>query len=508
MAVHVRLHAPRPSPRSATRLAGELITPEHPDYDAARRVWNGMIDKRPAAIARCADADDVATARSASPPSTSLPLAVRGGGHNVAGTAVVDDGLVIDLSRDARRARSTPPARTVHVAGRRDLGRRRRASPRRSGSPRPAASCPRPASPGLALSGGVSHQRRRDGMTVDNLVSAEVVLADGRRRARERRRARRPVLGAARRRRQLRRRRPRSSCACTSSAPRSSRSTSPTRSRTPRACSPAGATPSPTRRTSSPPPGSSGRCRSSTSCPSSCAAQPYVGVAGMWAGDPGRGRARHARPARARDAAARHERRVAVPRLPAARSTRSSPRACATTGRRCTSTGSPTPRSTRPSTGRTAARRTTRSSSSATAAGRWRASAPRRPRSATAARSGCSASTRPGTTRPTTPPTSPRRASSTTPRRRTPTARRTSTSRACSRRATPRCAPATATNHDRLARIKAAYDPDNVFRLNQNIRPGRVARPTIARKCLGCGVRALLLSHARRRPGRSPRDAR
>ena len=75
----------------SARLAGELITPGHRDYDAGRRIWNGMIDKRPAAIARCTDADDVALA-SRFAAERGLPLAVRGGGHNVASTAVVEDG--------------------------------------------------------------------------------------------------------------------------------------------------------------------------------------------------------------------------------------------------------------------------------------------------------------------------------------------------------------------------------------------------------------------------------
>src|SRR5687768_14146792 len=99
----------------AERLAGDVISPEHDGYDAARRVWNGMIDKRPALIARCADADDVAAAiRFAT--EHELPLAVRGGGHNVAGTAVVDDGLVIDLST-MREVRVDPSGPTVHVQG-------------------------------------------------------------------------------------------------------------------------------------------------------------------------------------------------------------------------------------------------------------------------------------------------------------------------------------------------------------------------------------------------------
>ena len=81
----------------AAQLTGSLIRPEHRGYEAARRIWNGMILRRPAAIARCADADDVATAiRFAR--AHELPIAIRGGGHNVAGTAVCERGLVVDLS--------------------------------------------------------------------------------------------------------------------------------------------------------------------------------------------------------------------------------------------------------------------------------------------------------------------------------------------------------------------------------------------------------------------------
>src|SRR5262245_16376674 len=76
---------------------GELIRPDHAAYEAARRVWNGMIDRRPALIARCADADEVAAVM-AYARENDLPIAIRGGGHNVAGSAVCDDGLVIDFS--------------------------------------------------------------------------------------------------------------------------------------------------------------------------------------------------------------------------------------------------------------------------------------------------------------------------------------------------------------------------------------------------------------------------
>ncbi len=161
----------------AELLAGEVIAPDHPGYDDARRVWNQMIDKRPALIARCADARDVATAvRFAR--ERDLPLAVRGGGHNVAGTAVCDDGLVIDLSPmgDVRVAES---GRTVHVGGGATWADVDDVTAP-LGLAAPGGVVSETGVAGLALSGGVSHQRRRDGMTVDNLVSAEVVLADGR----------------------------------------------------------------------------------------------------------------------------------------------------------------------------------------------------------------------------------------------------------------------------------------------------------------------------------------
>src|SRR5262245_6199060 len=94
---------------------GEVISPQHREYGEARAVWNGRVDRRPRLIARCTGSADIAAAvRFAR--DRDLEIAVRGGGHNVAGTALCDDGIVIDLS--AMRAVSVDPvARTAHVQG-------------------------------------------------------------------------------------------------------------------------------------------------------------------------------------------------------------------------------------------------------------------------------------------------------------------------------------------------------------------------------------------------------
>jgi FAD/FMN-containing dehydrogenase len=160
----------------AERLSGAVVAPGQAGYEDARRVWNGMIDKHPTLIARCADAADVAAAlRFAA--EHALPLSVRGGAHNVAGTALVDDGLVIDLSA-MRGVHLDLSRQTVHVQGGATWGDVDAVTaPLALAVPGGVVSETGVA--GLALSGGVSHQRRRDGMTIDNLVSAEVVLADG-----------------------------------------------------------------------------------------------------------------------------------------------------------------------------------------------------------------------------------------------------------------------------------------------------------------------------------------
>ena len=158
-------------------LRGELILPDHPEYDAARRVYNGMIDRHPAAIARCRDAADVRACVEFA-RDRSIELAIRGGAHNAAGLGVWDDALVIDLSA-MRSVTLSPIDGTVRVdpgCTWADVDHATVAF----GLAVPAGFVGSTGVSGLTLGGGVSgYLGRRYGLTVDNLVSADVVLADG-----------------------------------------------------------------------------------------------------------------------------------------------------------------------------------------------------------------------------------------------------------------------------------------------------------------------------------------
>jgi len=158
------------------RFRGELIAADHPEYDDARAVWNGTVDRRPRLIARCAGAADVAAAvRFAR--NHDLEIAVRGGGHNVAGTAVCDHGIVIDLS--AMRAVSVDPAqRTAQVQGGAlwgDVDHETQAH----GLATTGGIVGHTGVGGLSLGGGIGWLMRKHGLTIDNLVGAEVVTAEG-----------------------------------------------------------------------------------------------------------------------------------------------------------------------------------------------------------------------------------------------------------------------------------------------------------------------------------------
>jgi FAD binding domain/Berberine and berberine like len=160
--------------RSAFR--GELIEPGDPGYDEARAVYNGMIDRRPRLIARCADVADVIAAVGLARENGS-PLAVRGGGHNAGGLAVWDDAIVIDLS-SRRGVRVDPAARTVRVEGGATWGDVDHAA-HPFGLTVPSGFVSTTGVGGLTLGGGLGYLTRRFGFTIDNLLSADVVLADG-----------------------------------------------------------------------------------------------------------------------------------------------------------------------------------------------------------------------------------------------------------------------------------------------------------------------------------------
>ena len=157
-------------------FTGVLIGPGDREYESARRVWNGMVDRRPALIARCADQDDVVAAvRFAR--EHGLPLAVRGGGHNVAGNAVCDAGVVIDLSAQ-RAVEVDPVARTARVSPGALLGDVDRAT-QAFGLATPTGNVSLTGVAGLTLGGGLGWIARKHGPACDNLLSARVVTADG-----------------------------------------------------------------------------------------------------------------------------------------------------------------------------------------------------------------------------------------------------------------------------------------------------------------------------------------
>ncbi|MDC3958985.1 FAD-binding oxidoreductase [Polyangium jinanense] len=160
-----------------TSFRGELIDPDHGRYDAARVVWNARIDKRPALIARCAGVADVlAAVRFAR--EHDARVAVRGGGHDIAGNGVCDGGIVIDLS-PMKGVRVDPARRTVRAqAGLtwRELDHETQAF----GLATTGGQCSATGIAGVTLGGGIGWLMRQHGLTIDNLLSVDLVTADGR----------------------------------------------------------------------------------------------------------------------------------------------------------------------------------------------------------------------------------------------------------------------------------------------------------------------------------------
>jgi FAD/FMN-containing dehydrogenase len=170
---HVRTE---PTVEAINGFRGQLFGADHADYDIARAVWNGAIDRRPRLIARCVGtADVVAAVRFAR--DHNLAIAIRGGGHNVAGTAVCDDGIVIDLSA-MRGVRVDPADRRAWVQGGAlwgDVDHETQAH----GLATTGGIVSHTGVAGLTLGGGVGWLMRKHGLTVDNLLAADVVTADG-----------------------------------------------------------------------------------------------------------------------------------------------------------------------------------------------------------------------------------------------------------------------------------------------------------------------------------------
>jgi FAD/FMN-containing dehydrogenase len=158
-------------------FGGEILLPSDEPYENARKIWNGMIDKRPAIIVRCATLSDVVSAVNFA-RDNKLLLAVRGGGHNIAGNATCDGGIVIDLSQ-MNTVSVNPQLRRAHVGGGAllaDLD----AATQAHGLAVPLGINSTTGIGGLTLGGGFGWLSRKHGLTIDNLESAEVVTADGR----------------------------------------------------------------------------------------------------------------------------------------------------------------------------------------------------------------------------------------------------------------------------------------------------------------------------------------
>jgi len=162
--------------RELAAFNGRLVGPEDSGYDEARKVYNAMIDRRPAVIGKPTSPTEVAQlihfAR-----EHGLPVAVRGGGHNGAGLGTVDDGVVIDLSL-MRDVEVRPQERTVRVGGGATWGEVDRATGAH-GLATPSGIISTTGVGGLTLGGGLGHLTRKFGLSIDNLLSADVVLANG-----------------------------------------------------------------------------------------------------------------------------------------------------------------------------------------------------------------------------------------------------------------------------------------------------------------------------------------
>jgi FAD/FMN-containing dehydrogenase len=162
----------------ARGFAGQLVRPDDAAYDEHRRVWNGSIDRRPALIARCASVDDAVSALSFA-RRCGLRVAVRGGGHSFPGASVCDDGVVIDFAL-MKAVAVDPEARTATVEAGALLGELDQAT-QRFGLAVPSGIVTHTGVAGLTLGGGIGWIMRKHGLSIDRLMSVDVVTAEGER---------------------------------------------------------------------------------------------------------------------------------------------------------------------------------------------------------------------------------------------------------------------------------------------------------------------------------------
>ena len=158
-------------------IKGNILVPGQPDYEEARQIWNAMIDRRPAFIVQCAQADDV-------PPvvrfarENGLELSIRGAGHNIAGNALCDNGITIDFSR-MKNVRVDPRKRRAYVEPGATLANLDEAT-QAHGLATPVGINSTTGIAGLTLGGGFGWLTRKYGMTIDNLISVDLITAEGR----------------------------------------------------------------------------------------------------------------------------------------------------------------------------------------------------------------------------------------------------------------------------------------------------------------------------------------
>lgn len=159
------------------KVKGQIVLPDDPNYNEVRKIWNAMIDRRPAVIVQCAEADDVPHAISYARDS-GLEISIRGGGHNIAGSALCDNGVMIDFS-NMKTVKVDAQKRRAYVEPGATLGDFDKAV-QAHGLATPVGINSTTGIAGLTLGGGFGWLTRKYGMTIDNLVSAEMVTVDGR----------------------------------------------------------------------------------------------------------------------------------------------------------------------------------------------------------------------------------------------------------------------------------------------------------------------------------------